>query len=568
LDAGRQTHTLPSSGAKREHLARGLGFRDSHEGTALEQFERRWTRTTTVVRTIHERLFYRPLMEAFATAPTLRPTLSDEEADESFVVFGFDRPPRVRRAIAELTGGGTRRARLMRAILPGVLSWLGETPEPDLGMQRLVDLAQRLDALPHLLAVLRDEPPVAELVCRALGTGPVLAALLQQDPSLVNALQAEALRDDLDLRTHAEAIVRRARSADDAVGGLRRFKEGEFLRLATFDLVSDEDPEVFIGVSRRLSDVGDACLEAALHIGRAEQSERTGGPPPGGFAILGMGRLGGRELSYASDLDVMFVYARDAPCPDGTDARLYHSAVAERIGSLLSSTPPIFRVDAEIRPEGRSGPIVRSLESYLVYYDRWASLWEFQALTRARHCAGNRALSSRLIDAVSRRVWRPSLTGAEIEEIRRMKARIERERVKAREDPRYQVKLGLGGLADIEFTVQLLQMRHGYARPRLRTSNTLQGIAALQEEELMDDKDASWLRDAYLLLNRVRNHMFLLRGLVTDALPARDDDLERLARSLGYGRGSRSRFLEHYRRVTRRARRVTDRLFYGESNGS
>jgi len=165
---------------------------------------------------------------------------------------------------------------------------------------------------------------------------------------------------------------------------------------------------------------------------------------------------------------------------------------------------------------------------------------------------------------VAPKVWRPELTEKEIAEIRHMKARIERERVKAREDPRYQVKLGVGGLADVEFTVQLLQMRHGRMRPELRTPNTYKAIERLEEAGLIDDADADWLREAYLLLNRVRNHMFLLRGLATDALPDRDDELEKLARSLGYGRLSRSGFLEHYRRVTRRARRVTDRLFYGE----
>jgi glutamate-ammonia-ligase adenylyltransferase len=345
---------------------------------------------------------------------------------------------------------------------------------------------------------------------------------------------------------------------------MRRFKEGEFLRLATQDLAAGEDPDVFVRVSGRLSEVADSCLEAAVQLARNEQAERTGGPPPGGFTVIGMGRLGGREPSYASDLDVMFVYERDAQCPDGSDGRLFHSAVAEHVVSLLGATPPIFRVDTELRPEGRSGPIVRSLESYLVYYQRWASLWEFQALTRARHCAGDRSLSNRLIDAVAPRVWRPTLTGAEIEEIRHMKARIERERVKSREDARYQVKLGVGGLADVEFTVQLLQMRNGHAYPQIRTSNTLKAIEALEEVGLMEARDAAWLRDAYLLLNRVRNHMFLLRGIATDALPSRDEDLERLARSLGYGRLSRSRFLERYRRVTRRARRVTDRLFYGE----
>jgi glutamate-ammonia-ligase adenylyltransferase len=260
----------------------------------------------------------------------------------------------------------------------------------------------------------------------------------------------------------------------------------------------------------------------------------------------------------------MFVYERDGKCPDGTEGRLFHAAVAEQIIEILGSTPPIFKVDTELRPEGRSGPIVRSLQSYLLYYQRWASLWEFQALTRARHSAGDRGLSTTFLDAVAPRVWRPKLEEADVAEIRHMKARIERERVPRREDRRYQVKLGVGGLADVEFTVQLLQMQHGYSYPRVRTPNMFRGIQTLTDDGLITDQDAQWLRDAYLLLNRVRNHLFLLRGLATDALPTREDEIERLARSLGYGRLSRSSFLEHYKRVTRRARRVTDRLFYGE----
>jgi glutamate-ammonia-ligase adenylyltransferase len=277
-----------------------------------------------------------------------------------------------------------------------------------------------------------------------------------------------------------------------------------------------------------------------------------------------MGRLGGRELSYASDLDVLFVYEAEGLCPDGSEGRLYHAAVAERVVDILGDTPPIFKVDTELRPEGRSGAVVRSLEAYHQYYERWADLWEFQALIRARHAAGDHELSGRFLDAVAPQVWRGEPSASELEEIRHIKARIERERVRGRQDRRFQVKLGVGGLADVEFTVQLQQMRYGRDRPDLRTPNTLEAIEALAAAEVITSTDETWLRDAYLLLNRVRNHMFLLRGLATDALPTRDEELERLARSLGYGRRSRVRFLEHYKRVTRRARKVCDRLFYGE----
>jgi glutamate-ammonia-ligase adenylyltransferase len=571
IAGGRQTHTLPTLPRKRELLARSLGFVDAPTRSALDAFEDAWTRTTSVVRTIHERLFYRPLMEAFAATPTMRSTMSEVEADERLAALGYDRPPRVREAIAGMTAGSSRRAKVMRAILPGVLAWMAETPDPDAGMMRFADVARALDGMPHLLPVLRDEPPVVELLCHVLGTGPILAGLLERDPSLITAL---GLRPEEDVRVHALSIVTRSPSSSDATTGLRRFKDAALLRLAARDLAAGADPAVFAEIAAELSDVGDACLDAAVTFARSVQAKKTGGPPPGGFAVIAMGRFGGRELGYASDLDVMFVYDQDAACPDGSDARLFHSSVAEQVLALLGSTPPIFRVDAELRPEGRNGPIVRSLESYLVYYERWAALWEFQALTRARPCAGDTVLGRRLIDAVAPKVWRPTLSAEEIAEIRKMKARIERERVggvrgasprvQSREDPRYQVKLGVGGLTDVEFTVQLLQMRNGRTYPELRTPNMLKAIDSLEEVGLLEHQDAEWLRDAYLLLNRVRNHMFLLRGLATDVLPTRDEDVERLARSLGYGRLARSKFLERYRRVTRRARRVTDRLFYGQ----
>ncbi len=560
LEAGRQTHTLPDTATKREHLARGLLFRDEARRSALDAFDAALNRTTAVVRSIHERVFYRPLLEAFATAPGLRPTLPSEEAIERLSALGFDRAPRVRDAIVSITSGGSRRARLMRAILPGLLAWMAETPEPDAGMFRLADVARELDAFPHLIALLRDSPPVAELLCRVLGTGPILSELIERDPNVIGALGRDA--PDQHPRPLALSLVRRATSVAEAVTALRRLKESEMVRLAARDLASGDDPAVFLEIAKELSDVGDAAIDAALVVSWNETTKRFGGHPDGSFAVIGMGRFGGRELSFASDLDVVFVYEEERSESD----RLFYSAVSEGITSLLGSTPPIFRVDAELRPEGRSGAIARSLDAFREYYAQRASLWEFQALTRARHVAGDESLTAKLLDAVAPRVWREELGSEEIDEIRHMKARIERERVKQRDDPRFQLKLGVGGLTDIEFTVQLLQMRHGATHPQIRTPDTYDAIGRLLDAGLIEERDGEWLRDAYLLLNRIRNHMFLLRGLVTDVLPTRDDEVERLARSLGSGRMSRSRFLERYMRVTRRARRVTDRLFYGEES--
>ncbi|HVE91542.1 MAG TPA: bifunctional glutamine-synthetase adenylyltransferase/deadenyltransferase, partial [Actinomycetota bacterium] len=185
LISGRQTHTLPTQPARLEHVARGLGLRDSAEGSALDEFDGRWRHTTSVVRRIHERLFYRPLLEAFARTPAIGPALGAEEARDRLAALGFDRPQRAQDLIVSLTSGPSRSTRVMRAILPGLLAWLSETPDPDAGLVRLRDLVSRLESLPHLLAMLRDEPPVAELACRAVGTGPVLASLMQREPGLV-----------------------------------------------------------------------------------------------------------------------------------------------------------------------------------------------------------------------------------------------------------------------------------------------------------------------------------------------------------------------------------------------
>ena len=567
LARGRQTHTLPKAVRDREHLARGLGFRDTAHASALDAFEEAWKRRTAVVRGIHERLFYRPLLEAFARAPAVGVTLTEDEARERLAALGFDRPPRVQDAILALVQGSSRSAKVMRAMLPGLLQWLAETPDPDAGMLRLRDLSPSLEGLPHLLARLRDEPPVAELLCRALGTGPVIAGLLEREPGLVDAFEPGTASEDREALVHeAVAVCARASSSQSAITSLRRFKEAHFVRLAAQDLAAGDDPAAFVRGANELSHLADACLEATLELARAEQDERTGGPPPGGFAIVGMGRLGGRELSYPSDLDVIFVYEREAKCADGSEAHRYHTAVAERVMDALGDTPPIFKVDAELRPEGRKGALARSLEGCHQYYERWADLWEFQALLRARHAAGDEAVTARLLADVAPKVWPERLSDDDVQQTRRMKARIERERVKAREDPRFQLKLGTGGLADVEFTVQLLQMGHGHAAPEVRTPNTLEALEALGAAGHVERSDLEWLRDAYLFLNRTRNHLYLLRGLQTDSLPTRDEELERLARSLGYGRRSRSRLVETYRRVTRRARKVCDRLFYGEDD--
>jgi [glutamine synthetase] adenylyltransferase / [glutamine synthetase]-adenylyl-L-tyrosine phosphorylase len=287
---------------------------------------------------------------------------------------------------------------------------------------------------------------------------------------------------------------------------------------------------------------------------------------PARVAIVGMGKLGGGELHYVSDLDVVFVH-EPVPGADDADASAFAIDVAERVLRALSAVTAegtAFEVDAELRPEGRSGPLSRSLDSARAYYERWSETWEEIALLKARHVAGDVDVGRAFVDLAGRHAYPDAPEERNETEIRRMKARIEKERVPRRVDPQRHLKLGPGGLSDIEWTVQLLQRRHGADLPAVRTTATMAALDALQDVGVLVGDDAGWLRDGYRFLSLVRNRLYLLRQRDVDVLPGSHPVLERLARSMGYGRGGRQSFEEDYLRRTRRVRRVVERIFYGQ----
>jgi glutamate-ammonia-ligase adenylyltransferase len=551
----RQTHTVPEDEARRRTLARSMGFRDAPTETALEVFETEWRRMQSLVRRIHEKLFYRPLLERFAQAPALNP----DAAQERLSALGFRSPGRSLKFLGDLTAGLSRRAQLMRTLLPVMLDWMADSPDPDLAVSSFRDVALRVGGNPSALAALRDSPPVVELLCRVLGTSKMLGEHLLHVPELVPAL---ADQRTLQRKTREELIAESAETVEwrgdpsSRDGAIRRLKRRELLRVACRDLAGGVSAEE---VGRELSYLAEGALRAAL-VSLLEEL-----PPPAGarFAVIGMGRLGGEELNYSSDIDVMFVF--DAPRDQ--QAVDWAGRVGEGVLSRLAATTEegqAFRVDASLRPEGKDGPLVRSLAAYRAYYERWAKPWEFQALIKARPVAGDPVLGREFSDLVAPFVYPERLTAEAIREIRHLKARIEKERLGPREEARTQMKVGTGGLIDIQFTIQLLQLRFGHRDPRLQAQGTIPAIAAAAEIGLIDLEKGRWLVDAYRFLNRARNVLYLTRGKPQDALPSEPEELETFARALGYpAPGARVQFIEDYRRVTRRARRVHEDVFYG-----
>ncbi len=436
------------------------------------------------------------------------------------------------------------------AVIPDaveVLMLLRRGPDPEAALQRLLGL---LEAAPGLAERVVATPELGRTAAALCGASRALTRTLREHPEWLDDAAAGMAGPVGD--APADAI------------GLRRFVRRWLLRIAAADLLGHADmPEV----GRRLADVADASSTAALSLAHHQVATRPEhrdlGPIP--FTVVAMGKWGGQELNYASDIDVLFVYDVP-PGTDGDRAAVYANHVAAAYRDALGGVTPegvAFRVDPDLRPEGKAGPLARSLDAFRAYYDRWAEPWEFQALIKARPAAGDPDLGAAFLDLIEPYVYPETLPPDTIRHVRTMKARIERERIDPEEDPRFHMKLGPGGLADVEFAAQFLQLVHGGRQRQLRRRGTLDAVDALEREGVLSPAEAAVLRDAYRFCGRVRNRLYLQAGRSRDSLPGDPEEVTRLALSLGYDSHPSTTLREEYRRRARRARRVVERRLYG-----
>jgi [glutamine synthetase] adenylyltransferase / [glutamine synthetase]-adenylyl-L-tyrosine phosphorylase len=540
LADGRQVHALPGDPDELDRIARVLGYRGTSDATPGEILENERRKVRSTVRSIHERLYFRPLLEAFADVPG---ALTPVAASARLGAFGFTDASRTRAAVRELTSGLNRTSRLMAQMLPLVLDWLSTSPDPDQGLLGLRTLVTDRTRGPRLTAMFRESPEAARRLCILLGTSSWLGNTVAHDPELVANLasigrQSPADRDEL-VAAARRAIDWRAEPTERQ-GGLRRWKDRQVLAVAVGDLLDDAPVSV---TGSRLAHVAGATLEAAI----------AAIDPPIPLAVIAVGRLGGHELAYHSDLDLLFVHE---PGADGDEAA--HRVVTSLLKFVGGSTPAekLYDIDPDLRPEGRQGALTRSIAGYARYWERWSQPWERLAMVRAHPVAGDPDLGRRWMAELERHLWEQPVTPDDLREIRMVKARMERERIPAGEDSRFHLKLGRGALADVELTVQLLQLVHG-----IRSEGTESGLDALASRELLDGRDVETLRESYHFCERVRSRWHLLRNGPGDSLPPDPDALRRLARSLDTTpTGLRDEFL----RVTRRARVVVEREFYGQ----
>ena len=574
----RRTHLIPDDPTGLRWLARamrGIGGPEGATGRggagpgawqdiAVAAFQAERSRHAREVRRLHEKLFYRPLLSAVARVPTEALRLTQEQARNRLGALGFGNPEGALQHIRALTIGVSRRAAIQRTLLPVLLADFADAPDPDAGLLAYRQVSEALQDTPWYLRLLRDEGQVADRLAAVLGSSRYVADLLMRAPEALRLLAADeelVPRGADTLASALRAAVSRHTDSVEAVAAARALRRQELLRTACADLLGRLD---VVEAGEALTAVAAATLQAALDVASREIGRQHGGLPTR-IAVIAMGRLGGGELGYGSDADVLFVHEPALGADERAATEAAHS-IAELTRSLLSrpAPDPPLEVDANLRPEGKSGPLVRSLASYAAYYRRWADVWEAQALLRAAPVAGDAGLGQRFCELIDPlRYPAGGLPVAAATEIRRIKARVDAERLPRGADPATHTKLGRGGLADVEWTVQLLQLRHAAVVPDLRTSRILPALRAAAEAELLARDDAAALEAAWRIATRARNAIMLVRGRAGDQLPGHGRDLSAVARAMGYPPGrDPGQLLEDYRRATRRARRVIEQVFY------
>ena len=552
----RRTHLMPVDEIEQRAVARSLNTDWSADKLLIY-----WQQVKGEVRALHQRIFYRPLLLAVSKSEGGL-ELSSEQIHDRLAAIGFLDTKSALSNIEALTTGLTRRAQIQRQLLPVLLEWFGQGIDPDAALVAFRRLSENLGESPWFLRMLRDSSGAAERLTLALSSSKLATGMLEVIPEAASWLEDAQKLEPVSIESltkEAESLLTRQTSLEDYGKSIRAIRRRETLRLALAEIVGDPNFE-------------DACLSiselcqwylSALTNGALRFLEFEGEPAHDliDIGLVAMGRFGGSELVFGSDADLMVVY-QPLPGISGQVAQTITEAVVSAV--RLQAVDPLleFEIDLGLRPEGKNGPIARSLESYTQYYARWGDIWENQALLRANMFHGSFELREKFAQLVDRYRYPENLSNESILEIRRIKARVETERLPFGADPARHLKLGRGSLSDVEWLIQLLQLKHGSKHPSIRTASTLSALRALVSEQLLEGHDARVLEESWLLSSKIRAAIYLWSGKRSDLLPKDRKQLDAIARILKLPRGSATNLEEDYLAKTRRARMVFERVFF------
>lgn len=557
----QRTHLLPESETELRIIGRALGLTQDPATELIAT----WERVANQVRDLHEKLFYRPLLDAVAILPSEAIRLSEVEAINRLSALGYLDAKSALRHIESLTNGSQRRAAIQRTLLPVLLHWWSSGPNPDRSLLAFRRLSEALGESPWFLSSLRDDAQIAERVARVTGSSEFLVDLLLRAPETLALLAND---DDLQpreisaLSTEAQAIAERyLTDSARAVGSLRSLRRRELVRIAAATVLNMIDIDQ---IGTAITEVNKVVLEAALSVIQQQLSTELAGELPTDFAIIAMGRFGGGELGFSSDLDVLFVH-RPKPGFAETDATPAATKIASELRAMLMAPhpDPVIELDADLRPEGKKGPLVRTLASYQAYYEKWSITWESQALLRASYAAGDKSVADEFLALINPLRWPNSgFNDEQLREVRLLKARMESERLPKGADPALHLKLGKGGLSDVEWVAQLIQLRHAANHEGLQRTSTIATLKAAVDLGLIASTDAQTLMAAWRFSSQIRNAFILALGKSSDSIPVDQQELRTLSYLLGYSTDNSNQLVEDYLRTARRAREVFERVFY------
>jgi glutamate-ammonia-ligase adenylyltransferase len=542
----RQTHTLPSAAREQETLARRLGYRgDAAGGQLLADLDR----YTERVRRAFEKLFYEPAAETRrAVNPELAEllrTLDDREPSTAQLrALGFARPEESYEHLLLLRDGPpaararASRQKVLYELAPALFSTIQTAADPDLALQNLATFISSVGARTSFLALLRENPGTMRMLIDLFGGSQFLANTFIRHPeqldTLVRADLVRVHRTADELAAELQPMLGAAGDLEDALDVLRRFRNQEFLRIGINDMQALLEPEE---VSGELTALAEVCLRSACEVAAQDVCRRYGYQRfPGRFAVVAMGKLGSGELNYNSDLDLIFVYDETGNDFTPLSAHECFSKFGQRLITVLQTTTKegiVYHIDTRLRPSGRSGPLVSSLEGFRRYHETSAQVWERQALIKARPVAGDAELGARVAEIIAAFVYRAPLQPDDVREIRRLRQRMEREL--AREGHgRINIKTGRGGLVDIEFLTQMLQLTYGASVPRVRVRSTLGALAALAEIGVLPPADHALLAEGYRFLRRVENALRLAYDRPVEDLDRGRTDVSMVAKRMGF----------------------------------
>jgi glutamate-ammonia-ligase adenylyltransferase len=587
-------HSIPESAEEEQAFARRLGYRRKGQSSERRLFWRDHSRHTKNVREIFDRLFYGAQKERAADAASAT-GLVWNDLDRREVVtrelarVGFRNPePAYENLLAVRDGEvyappSPKRLKVMRAVGPALMVELVRSGAPDQALANLARFSHSIGGRTGFLTLLAENPQTLRLLTTLFADSQFLTDLFLNRPELIDTLIRADLTRTEKSRQEMLGELRRGlgESADfeDRLNALRRYKNEEFIRIGLHDLGGAID---LLHALAQLSDLADGCVEAALEIALAELAQQYGTIAGGRFAVIGGGKMGGRELDYNSDLDLIFIYDAPEEAQSGggqqgiLPAHDFYVRLGQKLISCLSAPTEegvAYKIDMQLRPSGKSGPLVSSFAAFREYHQSSSLLWERQALIKTRCVAGDPTLGEEAERIAAAFAYGGSLAAEGVGEIHHLRMRMEHEL--AREDgTHFNLKKGRGGLVDIEFVTQMLQLTYGYRLSAVRRRGTLEALQALHAEKVLRRGEFRLLSEGYLFLRRLDHRLRLERDQSIDAFEAEPERLEGIARALGYGgppekdkarqRKPGARLLREYQTRREQVRACYERYFPSE----